>query len=111
MRQTDEVVEEHVTSPVQMPPPESAKRETAPSVRKQSDQLDEMPWLRCTLTMEVPAVRFTIANLLKLAPGEIVETAWHHTSDVPLRANRTLIGWTEFDVIEDRLAVRITDQA
>ncbi len=59
----------------------------------------------------MPAVRFTIADLLKLAPGAIVETACHHTSDVPLRVNRTLIGWIEFDVIEDRLAVRITDQA
>jgi flagellar motor switch/type III secretory pathway protein FliN len=48
---------------------------------------------------------------LQLAPGSIVETACHHTSDVPLRVNQLLIGWTEFDVIDERLAVRITDQA
>jgi flagellar motor switch/type III secretory pathway protein FliN len=46
-----------------------------------------------------------------LAKGSIVETACHHTSDVPLRVNQLLIGWTEFEVIGDRLAVRITDQA
>jgi hypothetical protein len=40
-----------------------------------------------------------------------VETACNQTSDVPLRVNRLLIGWTEFEVIGDRLAVRITDQA
>jgi flagellar motor switch/type III secretory pathway protein FliN len=56
-------------------------------------------------------VRFTIGYLLKLANGSIVQTATHHTSDVPLRVNQMLIGWTEFEVVGDRLAVRITDQA
>jgi flagellar motor switch/type III secretory pathway protein FliN len=75
------------------------------------DLLDTMPWLPCTLSLEVPAVRFTIADLLALTKGSIVETACHHTSDVPLRVNKVLIGWTEFEVVGDRLAVRITDQA
>jgi flagellar motor switch/type III secretory pathway protein FliN len=75
------------------------------------DPLDSMPWLPCTLSLEVPAVRFTIADLLALTKGSIIETACHHTSDVPLRVNKVLIGWTEFEVVGDRLAVRITDQA
>jgi flagellar motor switch/type III secretory pathway protein FliN len=76
-----------------------------------TDLLDTMPWLPCMLTLEIPVVRFTIADLLALSQGSLVETACHHTSDVPLRVNQTLIGWTEFDVIGDRLAVRITEQA
>jgi flagellar motor switch/type III secretory pathway protein FliN len=76
-----------------------------------NDPLDSMPWLPCTLSLEVPAVHFTVGDLLTLAPGSIVETACHHTSDVPLRVNGLLIGWTEFEVVGDRLAVRITDQA
>ena len=76
-----------------------------------ADPLDSMPWLPCTLTLEVPVVRFTIADLLALAPGAIVETACHHTSDVPLRVNQMLIGWTEFEVLGDKLAVRITELA
>lgn len=75
------------------------------------DLLDSVPWLPCTLTLDIPVVRFTIADLLSLKKGSIVETACHHTSDVPLRVNQLLIGWTEFDVIGDRLAVRITEQA
>jgi flagellar motor switch/type III secretory pathway protein FliN len=75
------------------------------------DPLDTMPWLPCTLTLDVPVVRFTVGDLLTLTKGSIVETACHHTSDVPLRVNQLLIGWTEFEVIGDRLAVRITDQA
>jgi flagellar motor switch/type III secretory pathway protein FliN len=78
---------------------------------QEGDLLDTMPWLPCTLSLEVPVVRFTIGDLLALKEGSIVETACHHTSDVPLRVNQLLIGWTEFDVIGDRLAVRITEQA
>ncbi len=76
-----------------------------------ADPLDSMPWLPCTLSLEVPVVRFTVGDLLKLTKGSIVETACHHTSDVPLRVNQLLVGWTEFEVIGDRLAVRITEQA
>ncbi|MGA9673391.1 MAG: FliM/FliN family flagellar motor C-terminal domain-containing protein [Terracidiphilus sp.] len=75
------------------------------------DPLDSMPWLPCLLSLEVPVVRFTIGDLLTLTLGSIVESSCHHTSDVPLRVNKLLIGWTEFEVIGDRLAVRITEQA
>lgn len=75
------------------------------------DLLDTVPWLPCTLTLDLPVVRFSVADLLALTEGSIVETACHHTSDVPLRVNNLLIGWTEFEVVGDRLAVRITDQA
>jgi flagellar motor switch/type III secretory pathway protein FliN len=81
------------------------------STPAQSDPLDSIPWLPCTLTLEVPVVNFTIGDLLSLKKGSIVETACHNTSDVPLRVNQLLIGWTEFEVVGDRLAVRITEQA
>lgn len=76
----------------------------------QSDPLESIPWLPCTLTLEVPVVNFTIGDLLNLKKGSIVETACHHTSDVPLRVNQLLLGWTEFEVVGDRLAVRITEK-
>ncbi len=77
----------------------------------ETDLLDRMPWLPCTLSVDVPVVQFTIGDLLCLKEGSVVATGCHQTSDVPLRVNHLLIGWTEFEVIGDRLAVRITDQA
>jgi len=74
------------------------------------DSLDGLSWLPFTLSVEIPAVRFTIGDLLGLRAGSIVETGCHQTSDLPLRANGLLIGWTEFEVVGDRLAVRITEQ-
>ena len=83
----------------------------AAGAERAQDGLDSLPWLPCTLSVEIPAVHFTIADLLGLREGTIVETGFHHTSDLPLRVNQLLIGWTEFEVAGDRLAVRITEQA
>ena len=68
-------------------------------------------WLPCKLSLEIPLVKFTVGDLLNLSKGTILETSYHYTSDIPLRANGLLIGWTEFEVIGDRLAARITELA
>jgi flagellar motor switch/type III secretory pathway protein FliN len=90
--------------------PAPGKPFVAEPVSIERDLLDSMPWLPCTLTLEVPVVHFTIGDLLALKEGSIVETSCHHTSDVPLRVNQMLIGWTEFEAVEDRLAVRMTER-
>lgn len=54
-------------------------------------------------------VRFTVGDLLRLTRGSIVETGYHQSSDLPLRVNGQLVGWTEFEVVGERLAVRLTD--
>ena len=89
-------------------PAQAADAGASPNLK---DPVESMPWLPCTLTLEVPVAHFTIADLLGLEKGSIVETAWSNTSDVPLRVNQLLVGWTEFEVVGDRLAVRITEQA
>ncbi len=96
---------------VQNPEPKIAEIPLPETAAGETDRLDRMPWLPCTLSVDVPVVQFTIGDLLCLTEGSIVETACNQTSDVPLRVNNLLIGWTEFEVIGDRLAVRITDQA
>jgi flagellar motor switch/type III secretory pathway protein FliN len=68
-------------------------------------------WLPCKLSLEIPLAKFTVGDLLNLSKGTILETSYHYTSDIPLRANGLLIGWTEFEVIGDRLAARITELA
>jgi flagellar motor switch protein FliN/FliY len=73
------------------------------------DPLDIVPWLPCTLALDIPVVRFTVRDLLTLIKGSIVETAYHQSSDLPLRVNGQLVGWTEFEVVGERLAVRLTD--
>jgi len=75
----------------------------------ESDRYESLPWLPCTLALDIPVVRFSVGDLLSLAKGSVVETAYHQSSDLPLRVNGQLVGWTEFEVVGERLAVRITD--
>ncbi len=68
-----------------------------------------MPWLPCSLALEVPVVNFTVGALLRLVPGALVETSCHQSADIPLQVNGIQMAWTEFEVVGDRLAARITD--
>lgn len=80
-------------------------------VQKQpeKDFAESLHWLPCTLAVDLPVLNFKVADLLQLHEGTIVETGYHQSSDLPLRVNNQLVGWTEFEVVGDRLAVRLTD--
>lgn len=75
----------------------------------EKDPSELLPWLPCTLALDLPVLKFTVGDLLSLRSGSIVETAYHQSSDLPLRVNGQLVGWTEFEVVGERLAVRLTD--
>jgi len=77
--------------------------------QQERDFAESFHWLPCTLAVDLPVLNFKVSNLLQLREGTIVETGYHQSSDLPLRANNQLIGWTEFEVVGDRLAVRLTD--
>jgi flagellar motor switch/type III secretory pathway protein FliN len=61
------------------------------------------------MALEVPVVDFTVGHLLKLRQGSLVHTGCHQSSDLPLNVNGILMAWTEFEVVGERLAARITD--
>ncbi len=67
--------------------------------------------LPCTLVLEVPVIGFSVGSLMQLCPGAIVRTAAQQNEDVALKVNGQLVGLVEFDVIGERIAVRITGMA
>jgi len=71
----------------------------------------EAGWLPCVLSVDIPLSHFTVRDLLQLERGAVLETARPNGSDVPVIVNRQLIGWAEFEVFGQRLAVRITEIA
>ena len=87
----------------------SAMAQHSPDQPQERDPGEFLPWLPCTLALDLPVVNFTVGDLLSLTTGSIVETAYHQSSDLPLRVNGQLVGWTEFEVVGERLAVRLTD--
>ncbi len=76
---------------------------------REREPVELLPWLPCTLALEVPVVHFTVGTLLSMQVGTLVESAWHQSTDMPLRVNGLLMAWTEFEVVGERLAARITD--
>jgi flagellar motor switch protein FliN/FliY len=67
--------------------------------------------LPCLLTIEIPVPGFTVADLVHLERGRIIATRWTVGQDVPLRVNGELIAWSEFEVVQNRLAIRLTELA
>jgi flagellar motor switch protein FliM len=60
------------------------------------------------LDVAVPVRNFRVRNLLALEMGKLVETEWGNGEDLPLAAGAVQLAWSEFEVVESRLAVRVT---
>ena len=71
--------------------------------------LESMEWLPCSVTLDVPAVGFTIDKLLRLSTGMLVETGLAEDKGIPVQVNGKEIGLSDIETVEDRLAFRITE--
>jgi flagellar motor switch/type III secretory pathway protein FliN len=60
------------------------------------------------LDVAVPVGEFRVRNLLALEPGQIIETLWPHGEDLPLASGEVQLAWSEFEVVDSQLAVRVT---
>jgi flagellar motor switch protein FliN len=56
----------------------------------------------------VPIRNFRVRNLLTLQQGYVVESLWLQGEDLPIAAPGAQLAWSEFEVIDQKLAVRIT---
>jgi flagellar motor switch/type III secretory pathway protein FliN len=65
--------------------------------------------LPCQLSVEIEIPLFTVQTLLELGVDSIVDSGHRLGANLPVRANQQVIGWAEFDVAEDNLAVRLTE--
>ncbi|HMD76000.1 MAG TPA: FliM/FliN family flagellar motor C-terminal domain-containing protein [Terracidiphilus sp.] len=60
------------------------------------------------LDVAIPVREFRVRNLLALEPGKVIETQWAQGSDMLLAAGDVQLAWSEFEVVDSQLAVRIT---
>jgi len=60
------------------------------------------------LDVAVPVRNFRVRNLLALEPAQVIESGWGHGEDVPLASGAVQLAWSEFEVIDTQLAVRVT---
>ena len=80
--------------------------ESAPAPRDIWPEAMELP---CLLYVELRVPHFKIRDLLSLSLNSIVDTQRHEGAHVPVMVNEVMVGWAEFDVIDGRLAVRLTE--
>ena len=90
--------------------PESAKKIAVPWMT----HIEEHPsWeilarLRVTLRAVVALDRFKVKDLLSLKEGQVFESLSSDTDDVTLLIGQVQIGWSEFEVLDQRMALRLT---
>jgi flagellar motor switch protein FliN/FliY len=67
--------------------------------------LERMP---VGLSVSIPVRDFRVRKLLAAKAGELIETQWGHGEDLPLSSGDVQLAWCEFEVVDTRLAVRVT---
>ena len=76
-----------------------------------AEQWARVEGLPCMLTVEISVPDFRVGDLVRLTPGRIIATRWTVGLDVPLLINGELVAWSEFEIVQNRLAVRLTELA
>lgn len=64
--------------------------------------------LRVTIRTGVTLNHFTVRDLLAMKVGQVFESISPVTEDIPVRAGQVQLGWSEFEVLEQRMALRLT---
>jgi flagellar motor switch/type III secretory pathway protein FliN len=70
-----------------------------------SAPLERMP---VSLGVSIPVRGFRVRTLLAMHTGELIETQWVNGEDLPLASGDLQLAWCEFEVVDTRLAVRVT---
>ena len=64
--------------------------------------------LQVTMRAGVRLNRFKVRHLLSLKEGQVLESLSPDTEDVPLMIGQVQVGWSEFEILEQRMALRLT---
>ncbi len=78
------------------------------------ERIEEHPhWLVLSrlpvvLTASIPISSFKVRNLITLQQGQLIQSDWSTTEDIPVRIGRVQLAWSEFEVVEESMAMRLT---
>ena len=64
--------------------------------------------LTVPISAEIVLAGFKIRDLLALQPGQVIESGCEETEDVAVKAGQVQVGWSEFEVVDQQLLVRLT---
>jgi len=64
--------------------------------------------LTVTIRAAVALNQFTVRDLLAMKEGQVFESLASDGDEVPLKVGNVFVGWSEFELVEQRIAVRLT---
>lgn len=102
---TDIAVKEQVEITGDGPEPEQNAGIAKVEEHRDWEVLSRVPML---LTAGVAVPKFRVRDLLALKPGQMVESVAAISEEVPVKIGAVQLGWIEFEVVEQRMAVRLT---
>lgn len=56
----------------------------------------------------VPLPSFRVSDLIALEPGRVLASEWGSMEDLPLTCGQVQLLWAEFEVLDEKIAVRVT---
>ena len=56
----------------------------------------------------IPLRGFKVRNLLALAGGQTIGSEWPIAEDIPLKIGKVQLCWCEFEVVDQKIALRMT---
>lgn len=87
---------------------EEASNDPAHSDLKLVAETSPLSRLPLQLDVTVPVPSFRVQDLLALEKGAVLESRWPHNDDVPVWCGGSQLVWSEFEVVDQKLAVRVT---
>ncbi len=70
---------------------------------------NEAQWLPCRLSVAFQVPKLTVGDLLDMELGSVIDCRVSEAMPLPVWVNEVIVGWAEFNVVGNRLAVRITE--
>lgn len=106
---TTTALEETAPAPVLLAPTQqnsSAENEAAAAMRRAIEERVAKAPLQLEIRLPIHGMR--VKDVLGLRKGAVFETAWPADEDLPGDCAGVQLVWTEFEVIDKKLAVRVT---
>jgi flagellar motor switch protein FliN/FliY len=60
------------------------------------------------MAVRISLSNFKVRDLLSLQCGQLIESVWVASEEVPLKVGALQLGWGEFELMNGRMALRLT---